>query len=526
MAQSKEPEVMTNAENVAVAAIRKPRKKPEDNDDIVSNKQLSTGSLAIQRRLGIRYGMDEIQSIEIPNDFEGQVELARTMYSEEGMVKTVIDLMTAFSCTGMKNIATKPKSQKFFDNMCKYSDMDSLFRWIFLEFYLTGDVFIYRGDKQVVKSGPDKGAVYYNYTVMNPLSIDVVGDLMFGGEAYLLKLPDSVRRVLQMKKGKEYTEIMSKLPKALRKADLITKDGNILLPKDRVSRICYNKQPYERRPTPFIAGAFAPLMLKRRLREMDLSTAEGSINSLMVITVGNDKFPATKKQLEAIAELFQTGAKSYQLFWNHTLKVEKIEADLSALNDSKYSQINKDIAASLGMPSVLINGGDESGRFANAWASIVALIERLDAGRDQVLRWQETEYRLIAEENNIIEIPSVEFERMNLREEKVYKDLLLQQYDRGLLDRHRVLEEGGFDYDQVKTQKELEKKDDKLFESPYAESGAPVPPPVPKAPAAPKPQSGKPGGEGRPKNELNPDYTQRPPQEGPRQTSEPPPRMK
>jgi hypothetical protein len=394
--------------------------------------------------------------------------------------------------------------------------MDSLFRYIFLEYYISGDVFIYRGDKKIVDEGPDKGAIYYPYTVLNPISVEVEGDLMFGGEVYTLTLPTEVRTILANKKDRRYKEIISKLPKELRNPKF-SEEGNLILPSNRVSRICYKKQPYERRPTPFMAGAFMPIALKRRLREMDLATAEGTINSLMVVKVGNDKFPATKAQLEAIAELFKTGAKSYQLFWNHTLEVQKIEADLTAMGDEKYRQVNRDIMAALGMPSVLINGGDEGGRFANAWASIVALIERLESGRAQVKRWLESEYRTISEENNIKEPPKVEFDRMNLREERVFKDILMGYYDRGLLDIETMLEDSGYDYEQIKQRKKDQEDDKELFESPY---GGAAPPVSPKAPSPPKPTVMKPGGEGRPKTELDPNYTERPPQEGPKMRDE------
>jgi hypothetical protein len=238
---------------------------------------------------------------------------------------------------------------------------------------------------------------------------------------------------------------------------------------------------------------------------MDLATAEGTINSLQVIKVGNDKYPATPKQLKALAELFQTGAKSYQIFWNHTLEIENKTADLSALSDEKYKQINRDILSSLGMPVVLINGGEDGGRFANAWASIVALIERLEAGRRQVKRWLESEYRILANEFNL-EAPAVEFDRMNLKEERVFKDILMAYYDRGLLDVETMLDDTGFDYDIILQRKKDEEKDSKYWESPF-EGPAPVPP---------KPPTTKQGGEGRPKNELNPKYTERPPQEGPK----------
>ena len=508
MAQSRETP-QTNAEEVAVAAIRKPKdlQIPIETDSGIqiaarpTRRSLTTGSL------GTRYGLDANQAIEIPEGFDEQVELAVMLYVQEGIVKTVIDLMVDFSATKMRNICEQPKSQKFFDNLCRYSDMDSVIRWILLEYYRSGDVFTYRGDKQSMKKGPDRGAIFYPYTVLNPTMVEIEGSLMFNYNVYTLEVNAELRNLLAAVKNKDkrVAQVLKYIPKEFKNFDL-SPAGNIILNQEKVGRLSKNRQPYEKRPTPFISGAFRPLLLKRRLREMDLAAAEGTINSLMVVKVGNDLYPATRKQLEAVASLFATGAKSYQLFWNHTIDIDVITADLSALSDEKYRQVNKDILSSLGMPSVLINGGEEGGRFANAWASIVALMERLENGRRQVKRWMESEYLRIAEENNIREVPTVEFERMNLREEKVYKNILMALYDRGLLDAESLLEDSGYEYDQIKSRKKEQSKDKKIFAPPYA--------------TVPKPSTPKEGGEGRPTTEVDTKYKKRDTQEGPKMTDE------
>ncbi len=499
---AKENPTVSNAEEVAVAAIRKPRKQDASAIAESPMRRLAEGSM------GSRYGLDTLQSIDVPDDFDSQVELARKLYKEEGIVKTVIDLMVDFSATKMRNVTTQPKSQKFFDNLCKYSDMDSVLRWVFLEYYRSGDVFTYRGDKQTVKVGADRGSVYYPYTVLNPTVIDVEGSLVFNYNIYTMEVTGELQSIIQAigRKDKRITEVLKYIPKEF-KNPRFSSSGKIILDQNKVARISRNRQPYEKRPSPFMSGAFRPLLVKRRLREMDLATAEGIINSLIIIRVGNDNYPATKKQLEAVAGLFSTGAKSLQLFWNHTLDVEIITSDLTALGEEKYRQVNRDILSSLGMPTVLINGGEDGGRFANAWASIVALMERLENGRRQIKRWLESEYRIIAEDNNIKEVPTVEFERMNLREEKVFKNILMAYYDRGLLDVETLLEDSGYDYEQIKERKKTQKKDKSIFDPPYS--------------AIPTPKSMKDGGEGRPRTEVDTKYTPRDPQEGPKMVDEP-----
>ena len=149
---------VSNAENASVAALKKVQNKSNASFSNPSGRtRLSLGS----GFMGERYGLDINKSISPPEKFSDKVELARKLYSEEGIVSTVIDLMVDFSATQMKNITDDEEVKEFFDNVCKYSDMDQVLRWVFWEYYMSGEVFPYRGEKKIVDSGEDAGKIYY-----------------------------------------------------------------------------------------------------------------------------------------------------------------------------------------------------------------------------------------------------------------------------------------------------------------------------------------------------------------------------
>jgi len=242
------------------------------NKDIVAVKQDgNTAELYFtlaSSGLGQRYGLNTYQQISIPDssDFHGCVDFARKMYREEGIVRNVIDSMVDFSSTKFRNDTKNKKVKKFFDAHCRNADMDKVLREIFLEYYMIEDVFIYRGDKKKVEEGPDVGSYYYPYTVLNPSKIEVVGPLMFDSEFLVMNMDEELYQALdQWPKMKE--QLLKNLPDEIRK--LIDGRRQIPLDIERSSRISRKRQSYERYGVPFIMSAAAPLLIKKRLREMD-----------------------------------------------------------------------------------------------------------------------------------------------------------------------------------------------------------------------------------------------------------------
>ena len=464
--------------------------------------------------LGERFGLDKrSQTIRIPKDFKSRVKLSRDIYFNEAVVGTVIDLMIDFSTTGMENISDDKEAKEFFDKLCKYSDMDNLHRWLFWEYLITGDVFVLRGEEQKVKTGKDKGSTYFPFTVLNPLNIEVFDGLFMGKEILGIKPNQEFIKLYNDKRTKNI--VINSLPKevraVLRKEKVLSASTIIPLPEERTSRISRKRQPYQKFATPFLTRIFEPVLIKRAMRQADMATAEGLTNFLIKVTEGNDDYPSTDARLQRLAALFANPAKTKMIFWNHTLDIEMFRPPVDIFKDDKYSQLNKDIIDGLGVIDILISGGGSN--FATAWVGVMALIERLEGVRNQVRRWQELEYRRIADELglNFKSVPKVKLHKINLKDEKVYFTVMQNMYDRGLLSAETMHEVFGLDADVERKKKENETKKgiNKIFEPPYTPFSGQDPTSPPKPPATPKPPSNKPGGTGRPKNKVKNDYTKR-----------------
>lgn len=439
--------------NIAVGSV-KSRYMPTENDYLsgyTSNNKSYT------------------QALSTPSDPHEKMKLAIDLYHKEPIIGTVIDMMVDFSTSGFINECEDKEIKKIYDKWAKDINLESTIEEIFLEYYRSGNVSIYKSDKgakvkKTVKKGKATAKEEYvfpsGYTILNPTHVIYEGPLMFNQEVAYLKITEEV--VNMVKQGEPGVQKL--IPDVVRKAIL---SGKFAIPLDPElhTRITRKKQSYERYATPFLERVFEPVLYKQKLRMMDMSTIEGLVNQLVTVTVGNDEYPASDDDLDAIATLFQTPNKAYTVFWNHTLKVEFHSPEgLDTLNQDKYKQVNDDILAGLGVSRVLIDG--QGSNFSTAWVSILSLIERLDNTRNKVKDWLESEYRKIAEENNLKTYPVVTFNKMNLREDTYIRDVLLAMYDRGLIDEEDIIKEIGRDYDSIIQTKKRNKKNRDLFMPP------------------------------------------------------------
>jgi hypothetical protein len=205
-----------------------------------------------------------------------------------------------------------------------------------------------------------KGYMPTAYTVLNPLLVEIEGSLLFNKSKTVLQPSNELKQLFQKEQSEltdDEKEMLKLLPNEFKKQ--IEEGGGITLDSLYVGEVDYRKQPYERYPRPRGIKAFTSLEYKRALREADLSTLDGISNYILKITIGNDEYPVIDQtQLETVAQLFNTPSKSFDVVWNHTLKIEKIVSpEIEAiLGKAKYEQVNMDITGALGMSRSFFDG--------------------------------------------------------------------------------------------------------------------------------------------------------------------------
>ena len=314
-------------------------------------------------------------------------------------------------------------------------------------------------EKAAKKNIWSKGHLPVSYTVLNPQLINVTGNLLFDKTSITLRPPPELT-ILLKKPTSEQTEderaLIKALPSDLKAA--AEKGGEYPLDSRLVGTITYRKQPYERYAKPRNTRVFDSLDYKKALRQADLSTLDGISNYILKVTIGSDEYPVTtQEELEAVAQLFNTPSKSFDVVWNHTLNIEKVVSpEIEAiLGQEKYAQVNDDISGGLAMSRALIDGISDL-NVAEAGLVIKGLMEEINYARRQVTRWIYREYQQIAEAAGFDSFPKVRWDEGVLQDLVLYMNTLSQLVDRRMLSYRTALEALGFDFPNEKKNMEEE----------------------------------------------------------------------
>jgi hypothetical protein len=435
------------------------------------NDEKVIGSIVNRPRLDRTY-LDLQDKISIskkqPHDLYKQ---SATEYAIDPIYGASINVLSNFACKGFENDSEDLELKHFFDCWCFDIGFEEVLEWVFLDFFKMGMVRTYKilgkyepginnisdvnaeepgkKDSAAAKTRWSKTNVPLKYTVLNPNFVEIEGSLLFGDTKTTLKPNDELKELFK-KPAKELTleekNLIQKLPAPFKKA---LKDGkNIELDPVLVGEIDYRKMPYERYGLPRGRRVFESLNYKKALRDADLSTLDGITNYILKITIGSDQFPVTSQaQLEQVAQLFNTPSKSFDVVYNHTLKVEKITSpEIEAiLGKDKYEQVNEDISGGLALPRVLLDGvGDLNTAEVNT--VVKSVVEEILYARKCVTRWIYKEYIDIANATGFEKIPRIRWDDTILKDILMYMSIIGQLVDRRMLSYKTALERLGFNF--------------------------------------------------------------------------------
>ncbi len=390
-----------------------------------------------------------------------KIKMAMMAFNTDPLVGKIIELMKTFSKEGFKNECSDPKIKAWFDKWCDDVDIELVIGWMFLEYYRSGNVvtvrklapykerndgfapeYAYSSREQAqaaAKKMYSKKSIPIAYTVLNPLTVHVTNV-----NAYKDNLFVKVNESVDLKSENDsYSIMLNEMPKDF--GEIAKKAGIIPLSEKNTKRILRMRQPYEAYGSVMMERAFNAIYEKNKLRQMDMSMVNSAINQIIKVTVGNDEFPATPKQIKNLAVAFQNAGKGQAIFWNHTLQIDVIRPDTTVLNNQKYERVNEDIRNAFGISEILTGGGSSKTNFATAYLSLKAFMANLTEGRDDILRWLISEYKDIAQAMGFSTYPTPSFNPLSLTDEIAEKQLIMQALDRGIISYATAQSRLGYD---------------------------------------------------------------------------------
>ena len=432
--------------------------------------------------------------------------LANKYYKENPIVGAATNLLVFLTTKGFENDIDDEEIKKFFDVWAYDIGLRTVIGWIATDLVKIGHVFVYKNtapytkreskissipgvslgkidsdvditslknklvadiikeigskvsskeqlmliEKAAGKVGKKATEIPVAYTVLNPSSVTVEGSMFLNATQVVMTAPDDLKALLN-KSSSELTkaekELIKKLPNDFKKQ--IQDSGKVVLDQDSVTQITYMKQPYERYATPRLARTLESLAYKQALVNADLSTLDGISNYILKITIGNDEYPVeSQAELDAVAKLFNTPSKSFDVVWNHTLKVEKIVSpEIGAiLGKSKYEQVEDDISAGIAVMRALIDGKGANIGGSQMGLLLKGLAEEINYLRAVITEWIYKEYATIAEVVGFDKFPRIRWDDSILKDTILYMTVLSQLVDRRMLSYRTAHESLGFDY--------------------------------------------------------------------------------
>lgn len=404
------------------------------------------------------------------DSFHGLAGRSIRYYREKDVYGSIIDTLVNFTVDGFSNDISDSNIKDFYDNWVADVDFDEMLDQVLLDFFRVGLVRTYRlwgsytpkinyvstvPGKNTVQEAASRGKRFtgstpkgggripIKYTILDPQQIDIESVLFTTNEVVKLRASalQEMKDILDKpasERSEAQKETVTMLPADFRRK--IQAGEDIIIPEENIGRIDYRKQPYETYPVPRGARAFASIEYKDDLRLADRSTLDGITNYILLVKVGNDAHPVkNQKVLDEVADMFNTGVKSYSVVYTHAISVEKIiSPEIQAiLGQGKYAQVNEDLTGAWGVVRAIVDGVGGSNA-ESVKVALKAFQQEVNYARRQLSRWIYREYKIVAKAMGFDKFPKVRFNDMSLKNE-----IALMNVIQGLMDRRAVSYETG-----------------------------------------------------------------------------------
>ena len=363
-------------------------------------------------------------------DVRDTVILCQKAYYNFSVFRNTIDLMTELSASDIYLTGGSKKSKEFFSAFFKKINIKSLLDRFFREYYRSGNVFIYKFEKEISKHDAKRLTQTYantlgdvslpvRYTILNPADIQVSGNISFSASKFYKILNSYEMMRLKNPQTDEDFEILESLPKETRKQlEEKNRSSNTILAlplePTKVSAVFYKKQDYEPFGVPMGYPVLEDINWKAEMKKMDMALTRTMQQMILLVTMGTepDKGGVNQKNLAAMQNLFENESIGRVLIADYTTKAEFVIPKIADLLDpKKYEVVDRDIQ--MGLNNVLVG----SEKFANQSAKTDVFIARLTQARETFIHdFLIPEIKMIAKRLGLRNYPTPVFEDIKLKD--------------------------------------------------------------------------------------------------------------
>jgi hypothetical protein len=418
----------------------------------------------------------------VPSQQRKIIKMCMDAYDKVGIIRNIIDLMGDFGSQGIQIVHRDKSVEKFYQQWFRNVNGKERSERFLNNLYRCGNVIIYRSyakitpqlntymkslasDIRVEVPNAKSNEIPWRYNFFNPLTVKSKdGNLsLFMGLNNFTITTNSFFDKFQA--GDIPNHVLETLPPSI-KQSLLRGEKDIPLDPERLSVFYYKKDDWKQWANPMIYAILDDIVMLEKMRLADLSALDGAISNIRLWTLGNleHKILPNKAAINKLRDILASnvGGGTMELVWGPELQFKESNSEVyKFLGSEKYTSVLNSIYAGLGVPPTLTGMANNGGGFTNNFISLKTLLERLQYGRDQLVRFWEKEVEIVRQAMGFRHKAHILFDQMTLSDEAAQKNLLIQLADRDIISHETLLERFKEipQIENIRLKRELEKRE-------------------------------------------------------------------
>lgn len=418
----------------------------------------------------------------VPNQQRRIIKMCMDAYDKVGIIRNIIDLMGDFGSQGIQIVHRDKSVEKFYQQWFKSINGKERSERFLNNLYKCGNVIVYRSyakvtpqlnnymkalsnDIKVEVPNALKNQIPWRYNFFNPLTVKMKDgnlSLFMGLQNYTITTNSFFDK---FQAGDIPSNVLETLPPVI-KQSLMRREKDIPLDAERLGVFYYKKDDWRQWANPMIYAILDDIVMLEKMRLADLSALDGAISNIRLWTLGSleHKILPNKAAINKLRDILASnvGGGTMELVWGPELSFTESNSEVyKFLGSEKYSAVLNSIYAGLGVPPTLTGMATNGGGFTNNFISLKTLLERLQYGRDQLVRFWEKEVEIVRKAMGFRYKAHIQFDQMTLSDEAATKNLLIQLADRDIISHETLLERFKEipQIENIRLKRELEKRE-------------------------------------------------------------------
>lgn len=367
-------------------------------------------------------------NLSLPRDRVTINAWCRAFFALNPIVHNAITLHSTYPISKLNIKCKNQKAEKFFSQMAEEIDLMNVAVMAAQEYWVLGEAIIY-GDLDESKG------TWSNLTILNPDYVNIQRSVIAGEPIISLRPDEGLRRVVFSNQPADIQQRQQLNPAVI---EHVRRNENIPLNNIYVHHMARRIAPYETRGTGLIVSCFRALMLFDKLRESKYAQADGMVNPLTLVKIGNQDARPTPTDLDHWRNVFEQAQndKDFKIFTHDAVQVERIGYGQGIYDTSAdITQLIKEIYIGLMVPSVIMDGSDTT--YATGSVALDVLRQRYMQFRQMMTGWLRRKiFAPISQINDFYEyapggektliVPEIDWNHMSLFDMDSYINQMVQ----------------------------------------------------------------------------------------------------